>query len=203
MNWIVRIINAKMEHSNVHLDIVLLPTSGAMAIGKETMNCKLGFFVLNSIFFYKRDCRDMSDEVNCPARFPGGRYCPESRFQCANHLCVGMSDLCDGKCHFDSLGSALILFAMFISLLWWSSVSLIYRLKINTTFLTFLIFDSMLLHNQQEVDFWIDVYWKIRAASFSWEREWNTHSHTFRYVVWVCLNRRFNSWDIKMINKHI
>lgn len=40
----------------------------------------------------------MSDEANCPPRFPGGRYCPESRFQCANHLCVAMSDLCDGKC---------------------------------------------------------------------------------------------------------
>lgn len=39
----------------------------------------------------------MSDEANCPPRFPGGRYCPESRFQCANHLCVAMSDLCDGK----------------------------------------------------------------------------------------------------------
>lgn len=43
-----------------------------------------------------RDCRDMSDEANCPPRFPGGRYCPESRFQCNNHLCVAMSDLCDG-----------------------------------------------------------------------------------------------------------
>lgn len=39
----------------------------------------------------------MSDEANCPPRFPGGRYCPESRFQCNNHLCVAMSDLCDGK----------------------------------------------------------------------------------------------------------
>lgn len=39
----------------------------------------------------------MSDEANCPPRFPGGRYCPESRFQCTNHLCVAMSDLCDGK----------------------------------------------------------------------------------------------------------
>lgn len=43
-----------------------------------------------------RDCRDMSDEANCPPRFPGGRYCPESRFQCNNHLCVAMTDLCDG-----------------------------------------------------------------------------------------------------------
>lgn len=41
----------------------------------------------------------MSDEANCPPRFPGGRYCPESRFQCANHLCVAMSDLCDGEDH--------------------------------------------------------------------------------------------------------
>lgn len=44
-----------------------------------------------------RDCRDMSDEADCPPRFPGGRYCPESRFQCTNNLCVSPSDLC-GKC---------------------------------------------------------------------------------------------------------
>ena len=38
----------------------------------------------------------MSDEVGCPPRYPGGRYCPESRFQCTNNLCVSTSDLCDG-----------------------------------------------------------------------------------------------------------
>lgn len=54
-------------------------------------------------FFIRRDCRDMSDEANCPPRFPGGRYCPESRFQCANHLCVAMSDLCDGKNKYHTL----------------------------------------------------------------------------------------------------
>lgn len=43
-----------------------------------------------------RDCRDMSDEMNCPPRFPGGKYCPEARFECNNHLCVSQSDLCDG-----------------------------------------------------------------------------------------------------------
>jgi hypothetical protein len=38
----------------------------------------------------------MSDEMHCPPRFPGGRYCPESRFECGNHLCVNQGDLCDG-----------------------------------------------------------------------------------------------------------
>lgn len=43
-----------------------------------------------------RDCRDMSDEKNCPPKYPGGRYCPESKFQCDNHLCVSQADICDG-----------------------------------------------------------------------------------------------------------
>lgn len=43
-----------------------------------------------------KDCRDMSDEIDCPARYPGGRYCPESKYQCANKLCVSQADLCDG-----------------------------------------------------------------------------------------------------------
>jgi len=38
----------------------------------------------------------MSDEMHCPPRFPGGRYCPESKFECGNHLCVNQGDLCDG-----------------------------------------------------------------------------------------------------------
>lgn len=38
----------------------------------------------------------MSDELNCPPKYPGGRYCPESRFQCSNHLCISPGDLCDG-----------------------------------------------------------------------------------------------------------
>jgi hypothetical protein len=38
----------------------------------------------------------MSDEMHCPPRFPGGRYCAESRFECGNHLCVNQGDLCDG-----------------------------------------------------------------------------------------------------------
>ncbi|KAI5717758.1 hypothetical protein M8J77_010754 [Diaphorina citri] len=44
-----------------------------------------------------RDCRDLSDEMNCPPRYPGGRFCPEYKFQCAStHLCVEQSELCDG-----------------------------------------------------------------------------------------------------------
>lgn len=57
-----------------------------------------------------RDCRDMSDEADCPPRFPGGRYCPESRFQCTNNLCVSPSDLC-GKCeHYPLVGWKFIKF---------------------------------------------------------------------------------------------
>lgn len=38
----------------------------------------------------------MSDEADCPPRFPGGRYCPQSRFQCDNKLCAAQTDVCDG-----------------------------------------------------------------------------------------------------------
>lgn len=38
----------------------------------------------------------MSDEINCPPRFPDGRYCPKEKFECDNHLCVSHTDLCDG-----------------------------------------------------------------------------------------------------------
>ena len=34
-----------------------------------------------------RDCRDNSDEQSCEPRFPGGRYCAASKFQCDNHVC--------------------------------------------------------------------------------------------------------------------
>ena len=44
-----------------------------------------------------RDCHDLSDELNCPPRFPGGRFCPEDQFQCDNHLCVRKRDVCDGR----------------------------------------------------------------------------------------------------------
>lgn len=44
-----------------------------------------------------RDCRDLSDEMNCPPRFPNGRFCPESMHECKNHLCISFSDLCDGS----------------------------------------------------------------------------------------------------------
>lgn len=29
-------------------------------------------------------------------RYPGGRYCPEHQFQCANHICVNQGWVCDG-----------------------------------------------------------------------------------------------------------
>ena len=31
-----------------------------------------------------RDCSDMTDETNCPTRYPDGRYCPTNEFECAN-----------------------------------------------------------------------------------------------------------------------
>jgi low density lipoprotein-related protein 2 len=62
-----------------------------------TFQCKSGHCIAS---YFRcdgdRDCRDMSDEIDCPPRFPGGRYCPESRFQCNNNFCVSNSDVCDG-----------------------------------------------------------------------------------------------------------
>ncbi|XP_043484789.1 low-density lipoprotein receptor-related protein 2 [Leptopilina heterotoma] len=43
-----------------------------------------------------RDCHDFSDEIGCPARYPGGKYCPQTHFQCDNNLCVSLTDRCDG-----------------------------------------------------------------------------------------------------------
>lgn len=38
--------------------------------------------------------------IICPyskaTRYPGGRWCPQSEFQCANRLCVSQSWVCDG-----------------------------------------------------------------------------------------------------------
>ncbi|KAK4318174.1 hypothetical protein Pmani_010816 [Petrolisthes manimaculis] len=45
----------------------------------------------------ERNCHDLSDELDCPPRYPGDRYCCEEKFQCDNHLCVEMRDLCDGS----------------------------------------------------------------------------------------------------------
>ncbi|KAK4318073.1 hypothetical protein Pmani_010899 [Petrolisthes manimaculis] len=45
----------------------------------------------------ERNCHDLSDELDCPPRYPGDRYCREEKFQCDNHLCVEMRDLCDGS----------------------------------------------------------------------------------------------------------
>jgi len=39
----------------------------------------------------------MSDEIGCPPKYPGGRYCPETRFQCNNNFCVFNTDVCDGS----------------------------------------------------------------------------------------------------------
>ena len=39
----------------------------------------------------------MSDEKDCPPRFPNGRYCSEDKYECKNHICINHNDLCDGK----------------------------------------------------------------------------------------------------------
>ena len=44
-----------------------------------------------------RDCRDLSDELTCPPRYPNNRYCADDEFECDNHLCVSIRDLCDGN----------------------------------------------------------------------------------------------------------
>jgi len=58
--------------------------------------CVKVFCLLNSQCDGDRDCHDLSDELNCPPRFPEGRYCPKDKFECANTLCVSHSDVCDG-----------------------------------------------------------------------------------------------------------
>ena len=39
----------------------------------------------------------MSDEIGCLPRYPDGRFCPKTQFQCDNNLCVSLSDQCDGN----------------------------------------------------------------------------------------------------------
>nr|XP_006823232.1 PREDICTED: low-density lipoprotein receptor-related protein 2-like [Saccoglossus kowalevskii] len=44
-----------------------------------------------------KDCRDdASDEIDCPPRYPDGRYCPANKFQCSNTVCVPLPWRCDG-----------------------------------------------------------------------------------------------------------
>ena len=45
-----------------------------------------------------RDCDDATDEMNCPTRFPGGRYCPLDEFECDNGVSLKLSCcLCRGS----------------------------------------------------------------------------------------------------------
>ncbi len=43
-----------------------------------------------------RDCMELSDGKNGQPRYDGGKYCTEDRFECANHIGVRKTDLCDG-----------------------------------------------------------------------------------------------------------
>ena len=44
-----------------------------------------------------RNCLDFSDEtLNCPPRYPNGRYCLSDQFTCNNTFCVPNTYQCDG-----------------------------------------------------------------------------------------------------------
>jgi len=44
-----------------------------------------------------RDCEDAVDELGCPPRFENGTHCQAGQFECKNHLCISMDQICDGK----------------------------------------------------------------------------------------------------------
>jgi len=58
-------------------------------------------------------CADVSDEANCPPRFPNGRYCPADRFTCNNTLCISQNWVCDGGNSDESFISSIFLLIFF------------------------------------------------------------------------------------------
>ena len=51
----------------------------------DQFQCASGHCISNkTLCDGRRNCEDMSDEKNCNPRFPGGRFCPASKFECAN-----------------------------------------------------------------------------------------------------------------------
>lgn len=59
----------------------------------DQFKCKSGHCISTKLLCDgHRDCLDASDEIGCPPRYEGGKYCPPNRFQCNNTVCVGMDE---------------------------------------------------------------------------------------------------------------
>lgn len=75
MNLTALASHVKMAHSSV-LVVIVLPHISDVMVTEIVETCQMKWIVLHGI--------------------QNGRYCPESKFQCKNHLCILQGDLCDG-----------------------------------------------------------------------------------------------------------